>query len=130
MARLCDLDYQVLLETGGHRDLAGVDHRVHIIMDLKCPDSGEEAANRWSNIDLLKRGDEVKFVIASERDYQWAEAVIRRHHLTDRCNVLLSPAYGMVKPLDMAQWLLASGLNARMQLQLHKYVWDPKARGV
>ena len=130
MSRLCDLDYKVLLETGGHRDLADVDHRVHIIMDLKCPDSGEEAANLWPNVDLLKPGDEIKFVIASPRDYAWAEDVIREHHLTDRVNVLLSPAYGAVAPVHLAEWLLASGLNARMQLQLHKYVWDPKARGV
>jgi 7-carboxy-7-deazaguanine synthase len=130
MAALCDLDFKVLLETGGHRDLSGVDPRVHIIMDLKCPDSGEEGANLWANLDLLKRDDEVKFVIASERDYRWAEAIIRRHRLSERCHVLLSPAFGLVKPLELAQWLLASGLNARMQLQLHKYVWDPKARGV
>jgi 7-carboxy-7-deazaguanine synthase len=130
MKRLCDSGYKVLLETGGHRDLSGVDCRVHIIMDLKCPGSGEEVANLWSNIDLLKRDDEVKFVIASERDFHWADAMIRQHRLTHRCGVLLSPAFGLVKPLDLAQWLLASGLNARMQLQLHKYVWDPKARGV
>ncbi len=130
MTGLCDLQYKVLLETGGHRDLADVDARVHIIMDLKCPDSGEAAANLWSNVDLLKPGDEIKFVIASERDYRWAEAVIRQLHLTDRVNVLLSPVYGSVKPVHVAEWLLASGLNARMQLQLHKYVWDPKARGV
>jgi 7-carboxy-7-deazaguanine synthase len=130
MTNLCDLNYTVLLETGGHRDIQAVDARVHIIMDLKCPGSGEEAANLWSNVDWLKPGDEVKFVIASHGDFQWADSVVRSHHLTDRCNVLFSPAFGLVKPLDMAEWLLASGLNARMQLQLHKYVWDPKARGV
>jgi 7-carboxy-7-deazaguanine synthase len=130
MARLCDLNYKVLLETGGHRDLAAIDRRVHIIMDLKCPDSGEVTANLWSNIELLKPADEVKFVIASERDFRWAEGVMRQHRLTNRCQVLVSPAFGLVKPLDVAQWLLASALDARLQLQLHKYVWDPKARGV
>ncbi len=123
------MGYKTLLETGGHRSLAEVDRRVHIIMDLKCPGSGRKPPG-GPNLDLLKPDDEVKFVIASEDDFRWTEAVIRRHHLTDRCQVLLSPAYGMVKPLDMAQWLLDSGLNARMQLQLHKFVWDPKARGV
>ena len=83
-----------------------------------------------TTIELLKPDDEVKFVIASERDFRWAEGVMRQHRLTNRCQVLLSPAFGLVKPLDMAQWLLASGIDARMQLQLHKYVWDPKARGV
>jgi 7-carboxy-7-deazaguanine synthase len=130
MARLCDLNYKVLLETGGHRDLAAIDPRVHIIMDLKCPDSGEEAANLWSNIELLKPQDEVKFVIASERDFRWAESIMRQHRLTNRCQVIVSPAFGLVKPLEVAQWLLASGLDARLQLQLHKYVWDPMARGV
>lgn len=130
MTRLCDLGYIVLLETGGHRDLARIDRRVHIIMDLKCPGSGEEAANLWANLDCLKPGDEIKFVIASETDFRWAENACRQHHLTDRVHVLMSPVFGAVKPIDLAQWLLDSRMNARMQLQLHKFVWDPKARGV
>jgi len=130
MTRLCDLGLIVLLETGGHRDLSDVDRRVHIIMDLKCPGSGEEHANLWSNVDLLKPGDEIKLVIASEADFRWAEAACRTHHLTDRVTVLMSPVFGMVQPIQLAEWLLESRLNARMQLQLHKFVWDPKARGV
>jgi 7-carboxy-7-deazaguanine synthase len=130
MTRLCDLDYSVLLETGGHRDISGVDRRVHIIMDLKCPASGEEAANRWGNVDLLKPGDEVKFVIASAEDFRWAAGVCERLHLTDRVNVLVSPVFGRVTPLELTQWLLDSGLNARMQIQLHKQIWEPNARGV
>lgn len=130
MRLLCDLGLTVLLETGGHRDLAEVDRRVHIIMDLKCPASGEEDANLWSNLSHLKRSDEIKFVIASETDFRWAKAACREHRLTEIANVLMSPAFGTVPPIQLADWLLDSGLNARMQLQLHKYVWDPKARGV
>jgi 7-carboxy-7-deazaguanine synthase len=130
MARLCDEGYTVLLETSGGRDVSVVDRRVHIIMDLKCPDSGESGANLWSNLEHLKPGDEIKFVLASERDFRWAEATIREHHLADRFQVLLSPAFGKVEPIELTGWLLASGLNVRMQLQLHKHIWDPAARGV
>ena len=130
MTRLCDGQYTVLLETSGARDIQPVDRRVHIIMDLKCPDSGECERNLWSNLEHLKIGDQVKFVVASEGDFRWAEATIREKGLADRFHVLLSPAIGPVAPLDLANWLLASGLQVRMQLQLHKYIWDPKARGV
>lgn len=130
MSRLCDAGFNVLLETGGHRDISVVDRRVHIIMDLKCPGSGEDAANLWANLEHLKPGDEIKFVIASERDWRWMETAIRQHHLADRVNVLISPAYGKVNMADVARWLLDSGLNVRLQLQLHKHVWDPAARGV
>ena len=130
MARLADVGNTVLLETSGTHDVGPVDPRVHIIMDLKCPDSGESAHNRWANLDVLKPSDEVKFVLASRGDFDWAADAIRRHGLERRFGVLLSPAYGLVSPLDLAEWLLASGLQVRMQLQLHKYVWDPKARGV
>ena len=130
MTRLCDGQYTVLLETSGARDIRLVDRRVHIIMDLKCPDSGESERNLWSNLEHLKIGDQVKFVVASEGDFRWAEATIREHHLTDRFHVLLSPAFRQIAPLDLANWVLASGLHVRMQLQLHKYIWDPKARGV
>ena len=98
--------------------------------DNRTLPSGEEAANRWENVDLLKPGDEVKFVIASHGDFRWAAAVCVKLHLTDRVNVLFSPVFGKVTPLDLTQWLLASGLNARMQLQLHKQIWEPQTRGV
>jgi 7-carboxy-7-deazaguanine synthase len=130
MARLAGLGLNVLLETSGARDVSPVDRRVHIIMDLKCPDSGEEAGNRWANLDHLKPTDEIKFVIASERDFRWTEATIRRHQLDRRFQVLLSPVFGAVTPLQLADWLLSSGLNVRLQVQLHKVVWDPDARGV
>jgi 7-carboxy-7-deazaguanine synthase len=130
MTRLADLGLTVLLETSGAHDLARVDPRVHIIMDLKCPDSGECPGNRWENLSLLKPSDEIKFVLASRRDFDWAAETIRRHRLDGRFTVLLSPVFGAVEPVHLAEWLLASGLQVRLQLQLHKYIWDPKARGV
>ncbi len=130
LTRLADLGLTVLLETSGAVDIAPVDQRVHVIMDLKCPDSGECMGNRWENLDHLKPADEIKFVIASRRDFDWAAETIRARALDRRFTVLLSPAFGAVAPIQLAQWLLESGLQLRMQLQLHKYIWDPKARGV
>jgi 7-carboxy-7-deazaguanine synthase len=130
MARLADRGMAVLLETSGAHDLSRVDQRVHIIMDLKCPDSGECEGNHWPNLDLLKPTDQIKFVVASRRDFEWTLQTIRVHDLDHRFHVLLSPVFGAVAPLDLAQWLLDSGLHLRMQLQLHKYIWDPQARGV
>jgi 7-carboxy-7-deazaguanine synthase len=130
MTRLADLGLTVLLETSGAHDLARVDPRVHVIMDLKCPDSGECPGNRWENLALLKPSDEVKFVLASRRDFDWAAEAIRRHGLDRRCTVLLSPVFGAVQAVQLAEWLLESGLQVRMQVQLHKYIWDPMARGV
>lgn len=129
MAELCDAGKTVLLETSGALDLDGVDRRVHIIMDLKCPDSGESDRNRWANLDGLKPTDEIKFVIASERDWRWAEATIRERRLDTRFGVLVSGVFG-VNLADLAAWVLASRLTVRMQLQMHKYIWDPAARGV
>lgn len=130
MARLADQGLTVLLETSGAHDIAPVDRRVHIIMDLKCPDSGECPGNRWANLDLLKPTDQVKLVIASRKDFDWAAQTIRKHGLDERFQVLVSPAFGLVQPIDLAVWLLESGLHARMQLQMHKYIWDPQLRGV
>ncbi len=130
MTRLADLDLTVLLETSGLRRLDRVDRRVHVIMDLKCPDSGECAGNCWENLELLKPGDEVKFVVASAGDFRWAEDVVRRHGLDRRFAVLFSPVFGAVTPLQLAQWVLDSGLHVRLQLQMHKFIWDPQARGV
>ena len=130
MAQLADRGLTVLLETSGAHDIAPVDPRVHIIMDLKCPDSGECEGNRFANLDLLKPTDQIKLVIASRADFDWAADTIRRHRLDQRFTVLFSPAFGLVTPLQLADWLLQSGLQARLQVQLHKVIWDPKARGV
>src|SRR5262249_27351696 len=130
MKRLADEGLTVLLETSGAHDVGPVDRRVHIIMDLKCPDSGECENNRWQNLDVLKPADQIKFVVASERDFRWTEATIRQHQLDRRFVVLVSPVFGAVTPLQLANWLLSSGLQVRFQLQLHKVIWDPNARGV
>jgi len=130
MAGLADRGMTVLLETSGALDIGPVDPRVHIIMDLKCPDSGECDGNRWENLALLKSTDQIKFVVASRRDWEWTCLVIRTHELARRFAILLSPVFGAVQPVELAEWILSSGLQVRMQLQLHKYIWDPNARGV
>jgi 7-carboxy-7-deazaguanine synthase len=131
MQELCDAGCTVLIETSGAHDVRPIDPRVRIIMDLKCPDSGEEHRNLWSNLDHLKPTDEIKFVVASPRDWEWTEATIRQHGLDERFTVLVSTAFGELTPRDLVERLLAAKLpRVRMQLQLHKYIWDPKARGV
>jgi 7-carboxy-7-deazaguanine synthase len=131
MTAFADAGYTVLLETSGTVSIAGVDPRVHVIMDLKCPDSGECENNHWPNLGLLKPTDQIKFVIATLRDWKWAEGVIREHQLDERFICLVSTAFGDVKPVDLVDWLLQSRLHrVRMQLQMHKYIWSPIARGV
>jgi len=130
MIALADAGKTVLLETGGAEDIASVDRRVHIIMDLKCPDSGECERNRFENLELLKHTDEIKFVIASSRDFDWTVQTIRQHKLDQRFSVLLSAVHDSIALVELADWLLASGQNVRMQLQMHKYIWDAKTRGV
>ena len=128
--RLLDDGFTVLVETSGAFDVAGVDPRAHRIMDLKCPGSGESARNLWSNLRHLTVTDEVKFVLADRADYEWARDVVREHRLDRRCEVLLSTVHGRLAPADVARWMLEDGLDVRFQLQLHKVIWDPEARGV
>ena len=120
---LCDAGYEVSLETSGALDIAGVDPRVARIMDLKAPDSGECARNRWDNLTLLTEHDEIKIVVASRTDYEWARELIHERRLDNLCPVLLSPAQGLVDPTALAEWILEDGLNVRFQLQLHKLLW-------
>jgi 7-carboxy-7-deazaguanine synthase len=131
MTQLADAGKTVLLETSGAHDVGPVDPRVHIILDLKCPDSGECPRNLWSNLDVLKPTDQIKFVIASRRDWDWTEQTIREHRLDERFQCLVSAVFDSVEPVELVGWLLASRLNrVRFQLQLHKYVWEPTKRGV
>lgn len=131
MAALCDAGKTVLIETSGAHDISDIDPRVHRIMDLKCPDSGECARNLFGNIGFLTKRDEVKFVIGSRRDYEWAREQIRTHDLAARCAaVLLSPVFGRIEPRDIVDWMLADRVQARFQLQMHKMIWEPRARGV
>jgi 7-carboxy-7-deazaguanine synthase len=130
-AELADRGRTVLLETSGAHDVSSVDPRVHIILDLKCPDSGESHRNRWANLGVLKATDQIKFVIASRGDWEWTERVIREHRLDERFQCLVSGVFGAVEPIELVGWLLSSGLDrVRFQLQLHKYVWHPSMRGV
>jgi len=131
MAQLADDGLTVLLETSGAHDVGVVDRRVRVIMDLKCPDSGECERNRWENLAALKPDNEIKFVIASRRDFDWAIGVARERDLGRRFAVLFSAVFGAVTPLELAGWILESGdQHVRMQLQMHKYIWEPNARGV
>jgi 7-carboxy-7-deazaguanine synthase len=130
MSVLCDLGHTVLLETSGALDIGHVDPRVVRIVDLKCPGSGEEARNRWQNVALLTSRDEVKFVLADRADYEWARAAIAQHDLARRATVLLSTVHGTVAPADVVAWMLEDRLPARFQMQMHKVIWDPNARGV
>jgi 7-carboxy-7-deazaguanine synthase len=130
MKRLCDEHYDVMIETGGHRDISNVDPRVKRIMDIKCPGSLMERRNRWENITALTAKDEVKFVIADEIDYVWTKKVMEKHGLTARCTVLLSPVFGKIENRTLAEWILRDHLHVQFQLQIHKYIWDPTTRGV
>ncbi len=123
LSALCDAGYDVSLETSGAFDIAPVDPRVSCIMDLKAPDSGEAAKNLWANLAHLKPRDEIKIVIASREDYEWAREVVHAHGLDARCPVLFSPAQGNVEPAALAGWILEDGLPVRFQLQLHKLLW-------
>jgi len=128
LRKLCDAGYEVSLETSGALDVSAVDPRVHKVMDLKAPGSGESARNLWSNLDHLLPHDQVKIVVASRADYEWACAMLAEHALADRCMVLFSPVWGKVEPRELADWIIADKLPVRFQLQLHKLLWND-ARG-
>lgn len=130
MRRLCDAGYEVMLETSGSLDISGVDPRVRRIVDLKCPGSGMASRNRLENLKLLTPGDELKFVIKDRLDYEWAKDWVLREKLNERCPVLFSPVWDAVPFADLAEWILDDGLPVRFQLQIHKFIWDPRARGV
>ncbi|MCX6967523.1 MAG: radical SAM protein [Verrucomicrobia bacterium] len=131
MTALCDAGRTVLLETSGAHDISKVDSRVHRIMDLKTPDSGECGRNLWSNIDHLTQCDEVKFVIGSREDYEWAREQVCKFGLSQRVKaVLFSPVFGRIQPVEIVNWILADKLEVRFQLQMHKFIWDPQQRGV
>ncbi len=131
MQRLLDSGKTVLVETGGHRSIATVPAGVIRIVDVKCPGSGEAEKNDWSNLAQLASTDEVKFVIADRRDYEYARDIVTRERLTQRVNaVLFSPVHGELDPKLLSAWVIADGLDVRVQLQVHKYIWSPETRGV
>ncbi|MBD3634225.1 MAG: 7-carboxy-7-deazaguanine synthase QueE [Methylophaga sp.] len=129
LSAICDLGVEVSLETSGAMDVSKVDPRVVKVMDLKTPGSGEESKNRYSNIELLRQQDQLKFVICNRQDYDWARTKLDEYQLDERCEVLFSPIHGELKPADLADWIVEDNLPVRMQLQLHKYLWgDEKGR--
>jgi len=132
IGRLCHQNYEVLIETGGYVSTAGVDDRAKIILDVKCPASGEAERNHWPNLERLRADrDEVKFVIVDETDWDYARKVIAEYDLENRAKaILVSPAWGLIDLQQLANWITESGLNVRMQLQLHKYIWGPDVHGV
>lgn len=130
MERLCDAGYEVLLETGGGVDISTVDPRVRRILDVKCPASGEAENNRWENLDQLTPRDEVKLVVADRADYDWARRIVLENRLAERCIVHLAPVHGELSAVELAGWMLADRLEARLGLQIHKLLWGEDTRGV
>ena len=131
MSLLCDKGYTVAVETGGHVSIEALDQRVIAIVDIKCPDSKMESLNHYPNLDLLRPQDEVKFVIASRADYEFARSVVRDHDLGRRvAGVLMSCVFDRLAFVDLVNWIIEDRLPVRFQLQLHKFVWSPETRGV
>jgi 7-carboxy-7-deazaguanine synthase len=131
MERLLEGGRTVMLETGGHRPIDRVPPAVVKIVDVKCPGSGEVEKNDWTNLDRLAPHDEVKFVVKDRTDYEFARDVIVRHHLADRADaILISPVHGVMDPKALSEWVLEDRLPARLQLQVHKYIWPASTRGV
>ncbi|MFN0112654.1 MAG: radical SAM protein [Blastocatellia bacterium] len=129
--RLCDEGFTVLVETGGGLDTSALDARVIKILDVKCPGSGEAERNFWPNLERLNPLDEIKFVIADRADFDFALEVISKYRLNERQpHLLFSPVWDAVEFKDLADWVLRSGVRARMQLQLHKFIWGPDVKGV
>ncbi len=131
MQRLLDDGFEVLVETGGHLPIDRLPKGVHAIMDVKCPGSGEAGKMHWPNLDALSEDHEVKFVIADRADYEYARRIITEHDLAARAGaVLLSPVHGVQRPDEVVKWMLDDHLDARLQIQAHKFIWTPETRGV
>lgn len=130
MTGLCNLGYEVMIETGGSLPIKNIDPRVKVIMDLKCPSSKMTKKNHYDNISYLKDFDEVKFVIGTREDYEWSKQMIEQYQLDKKCIVLFSPVFGSIEPVNIVDWLLEDKLNVRFQLQMHKFIWDPATKGV
>lgn len=130
LEQLISSGHRVLLETGGSISIRNVPPQVNIIMDIKCPGSKMGHHNHWENINFLKPSDEIKFVIADYNDFVWAKEITKKHRLETRFKVLLSPAWGLLKPKQLVEWMITENLQCRLNLQLHKYIWDPRKKGV
>jgi 7-carboxy-7-deazaguanine synthase len=130
ITRLLDEGWKVLVETSGHVLIDRLDARAVAILDVKAPGSGETARMEWRNLELLKPKDEAKFVIQDRADYEWSRELVREKQLHERCPVLFSPVHGVLDPGELARWVLEDGVKARVQVQLHKYLWPGVERGV
>ncbi len=128
--KLCEEGFEVLLETGGSLPIKEVDKRVKLIMDFKCPSSGMQKKNLYENINYLKQNDELKFVIGNREDYEWSKNIIKEYQLSEKFEILFSTVFEELKPETLVKWILEDKLNVRFQLQAHKYIWDPKTKGV
>lgn len=124
LTALCDLNVEVSLETSGAMDISNIDPRVVRVMDLKTPASNEESKNRYSNLALLTEKDQLKFVICNRQDYDWSVAKLAEYNLAQRCEILFSPIHGELDPTELAEWIIADNLPVRLQIQLHKYLWQ------
>lgn len=127
MTALCDLDYQVSLETGNAVDISTVDSRVYIVLDIKTPGSSEEQNNRYQNLEHIKASDCLKFVICDEQDYLWSRQQVSNRNLTEKCQVFFSPSAEQLPASDLADWIVRDQLSVRMQIQLHKILWHNQA---
>jgi len=131
MTLLCDKGFTLTLETSGSLSTKDVDPRVHVILDIKCPGSAMSHKNLWINLDHLRQGDEVKFVIADRLDYEYAKEICNKYHVFAKVkNVLFSPVFGKQDSAELVKWILADHLPVRLNLQLHKFIWDPSTKGV
>ncbi len=130
LKQLCDAGHQTMIETSGSFDISEIDPRVSIIMDVKCPGSGMTDRMRWANIEHLSEKDEVKFVLNDEADYEWSKDIVQHYQLNHRCTVLFSPVFGSLDLKLLAERVLSDKLAVRLQMQLHKLIWDPETRGV
>ena len=130
MNKLCDLAYEVMIETGGSLSIKEIDPRVNIIMDLKCPSSEMEKKNLYENVQYLKPIDELKFVIGNREDYEWTKTILDKYNLYGKCEILFSAVFGELEPVQLVNWILEDKLDVRFQLQMHKYIWHPETKGV
>ncbi len=130
LTALCNNNYEVMLETSGSLTIENVDKRVKTILDFKCPSSGMEKKNYYENINFIKPNDELKFVIGTREDYEWTKIFIDKFDLNHKCEIIFSTVFGVLEYRTLAEWILEDNLNVRLQIQLHKHIWEPDKKGV
>jgi 7-carboxy-7-deazaguanine synthase len=130
MKQLCDEGFEVMLETSGSLPINEIDKRVMIVLDLKCPSSKMMKKNYYENLNSIKQTDDIKFVIGTREDYEWAREIIGKYNLADKCNILFSVVFELLEPVKLVEWILKDKLKVRFQLQMHKFIWEPNAKGV